>query len=147
MGDSSNYVTLLLEIKKISSNIIQRALPMMEDICNEEISEYIEMYLDENPSLDPAKIQNVLQTITTEWIADAESAQNEIAALLTSPTEEDFRLKIENLSFFSQIWKGDTYDLEELQGLEAFIADLKTQLANVTEKNLLARADAILLVQ
>lgn len=139
MGDVAKLVS---EIKTISSKIIRRAIPMMEDIGDDE-SEYVEMFVDAYPDLERGKIREVLQSISTAWVDEAERVRLEIDTFITISGDE---VKINEgcSEFFAQIWAGDTYGKEGAEALKELLNDLQTQLGTVTESYLLDETEHIL---
>lgn len=134
---------LVSEIRMVASKIIRRAIPMMEDIGDEEESEYVEMFVNEYPDLEREKIRDVLQSITTAWVADAEKVKMEIDTFIVFDGDQ---VKINEgcSDFFAQIWAGDTYDKEGEEALQGLLEDLQTQVSVVTEQDLLDEAERLL---
>lgn len=133
---------LVSEIKTVSSKIIRRAIPMMEDIEDDD-GEYVQMFMDEYPDLKHEKIKNVLQDITTAWVADAEKTRLEIDTFIIFDGDQ-IKTNEGCSDFFAQIWAGDVYDKEGTEALQSLLEDLQTQLSLVTEQYLLDEAERLL---
>jgi hypothetical protein len=134
---------LLSEIKKISEEIMQRSLPIMH-LVKYPNDEYVIKLMEEIPELESEQALSTLQDITVGWVNDADHAKDEIDIFIIEETDS-FRINVEGCPTLAEVWNGDAYDKAGIEGLREFRDDLKKQLSNIGEEQLMRQARVMLL--
>jgi len=106
-------------------------------------NEFVDDILYELNDIDKDRALEVLQDISLEWIHDAEKVKKEINRFVVV-SGETYSLNIDECPYFAQVWSGDFYDKEELEGLKALYDDLLNQSKRISEESLVEEALAVL---
>lgn len=113
----------LASIKKISKDILENMLPIMDSITNKNC-EIIEEVVYRT-KLDNKEVTEYVQDLTIEMIEDAECISKEIDkfAICVSKGKQKIRDNITEYPYLSDVWYGDTYDGKD--GVDALLELLK----------------------
>lgn len=136
MDNFKTLTKIMSALRKKSHEIIDQALPFMELVSH---NEYVATLIEKFPSLQPDDAQNTLQDVCLEWVEDADKIRQEIYLFIIE-TEDGFRINTEGCPFLSEVWNGDAYDKQGIEGMRMLLADLAIQQQNINEESLLAKA-------
>lgn len=141
MEDIRALTKILSEIKKLSDTIIFEALPIMKSV--ESLESEMVKNLADSVSCSSEHALDVLQTITLDWIKDAEPLKTEVSSFIIKD-EDSFRLNTEGCPVLAEVWGGDAYDKPDIDGLKELRSDLQKTLENISEEKLYKEAFAVL---
>jgi len=134
MDDLAVLVETLSEIRRISNDILEKMLPIMEQITeddNDIVGEVIhDAEIEENEAVE------YLEQITLEIISDSESIRKEMDSFAKYVVEGKKELadNISNYPFFANIWYGDAYDgFEGVSALQMLLKELKEDQTKTNE--------------
>lgn len=139
-----NLSKVLASCEKVARQILSKALQTMKDL--REDSEIVDDFLDDLLAKNASEISrsdalNILQNCSLDWVTDAEKVVNEMPNFVI---EEDSKYSVnadhETCPFLSEVWNGDAYDMSEIEGLQALLSDLRSQLENISIERLVSRA-------
>ncbi len=137
-GDSLQYLTelhaALKNIQSLSGKILSKGVQLLKDIASEE-SEIIEEISDQLDHSSDSEIAEEAQNYLNSLITDSETIHQEIEEFARAVVRGNEAVyKIDSL-FFQQVWHGDMYDKDHVDGLKALCADLQGQLGLLTDDN------------
>jgi hypothetical protein len=135
MEKIGKLIVVLPALKKISNDIIRKTIPIMKSIELENNS-YTKEVSKKFPELSTDLILEKMQRVTLDWVGDAEKVKSEIDRFIVETEDGVFKLDFEMCKFLAEVWNGDTYDKMEIDGLQALLDDLKTQLSEISQENL-----------
>ena len=144
MGDRPDISEKVTIIKKLSTNILENMIPVMRILFDdlnditEEIIHNIDIPEDDVEKTIP-KVNAWLQTYTEELVSTARTALSESDKFATTYTEGDEALdkKMGNYEMLANVWFGDTYDKDGVAALDLLIKDLKSDLKNTNETEII----------
>jgi hypothetical protein len=117
-------------LEELSNRIIKKSLKIVR-----RISELADVVHASNPDLSKEQIIDKMIDTTSEWTKTAELVNNEVPNFITE-TDSSFSLNFEGCPFLAEVWHGDAFDKEGLEGLKMLEADLRKDLAKVSEEGL-----------
>jgi len=133
------------EIKRLADGIILQTLPLMKVIEVEE-NEYVESLIAEVPDLQSSQALQTLQDIVLEWVKDAEPIRTEVDVFIVYDDNSfKFKINTQRCPVLSEVWNGDAYGDGGVDGLKIFRDELKKQLEEISEENLIKKAKELLL--
>lgn len=121
------------EIKKLSLDIIKKLDPVttsIKDPNNNIVLEGIKKYPQHAD-----KLQQEMMVVVSNWKVDAMKVKDEIDKFIKI-SSQGFSMDFESCPFLTEVWNGDTYDKQELEGLVALKDDLQHQFSNINRQNL-----------
>jgi len=127
---------ILKEIKKLSQLIIKTALPIMEDLIDDN-NDFVEDVLEENNTLQPEEVANELRTLLEELTKDADAILPEINDFQNSLGNGTIEENKEKFPHLYEIWSGDAFGESEERGLNMLVKDLELCLADLDEDNII----------
>lgn len=139
----------LSAIKKTSKHIIQKSVAIMAVLKDEDsASDLISNVLDQLPareeeastSASKSDVLAALQTNSLPWTELAEKVNAEISNFVVENEDGSFSVNPnhDQCPFLSEVWNGDSYDMQEIEGLQALLAELKDNENAVTSENLVS---------
>ncbi len=136
-----NQLTKMLNtIKNLSNNIIEKSIPIMKELA-EENNDLLEELL-EKQDIDADVAIETLQNICLDLTKDAESVIEEIEPFSDAIIQGQDALDEgeDEYPFLLQVWYGDMYEESEIEGLKVLAKDLKKQLKQVDEDKIIDKA-------
>ena len=136
MDNLRSVLTTLDDIKKLATQVAKKSQPIIKKIEESYANEVLEV----NPNFGLAREQIVekMLAIVATWTERADKVNVEIDKFVV---EDNNTFSIspspEVTPFLSEVWYGDTYDKEGLQGLLALKKALTDDVALVSEKSLI----------
>ena len=138
--DRLNKLTETLnELSHIAREIIQKLLPLMEEI-NEPNNDFIANLKLKGCELTDAKATKLLQDAVIRLTVDAKTVQRELPAFSASIIRSNKSLKDANCPFMKEVWYGDMYGNDNLEGILYLKLDLEKQLEIADEDKILELA-------
>jgi hypothetical protein len=137
-----NKLTETLNVlRHLSHQIISTALPIMKELENPN-SELVNEFMDERPGIDRNTATTILQTVSLELVNDAKVVNEEIESFSASVIygEDGISEGEDEYPFLIQVWYGDMYGDSEINGLQALVIDLQSQLSKIDEDVILKNA-------
>lgn len=139
MEQLNSITETLNKVYKLSTNIIQRILPYMEEI-SEPDNDFIMNIKMSIPDISDSKAQEVLQRAAIQLSRDAKAVKREIGEFSSAILRLGRSLKDSNCPYMKEVWYGDMYGEEGLDGLVQLKNDLQIQYNNLSEDTILERA-------
>jgi hypothetical protein len=144
MGDRPDISERITTIKKLSTNILENMIPVMRILFDdhnditEEIIHNIGTPEDDVEKTIP-KVNTWLQTYTEEVVSTARIALSESDKFAAAYAEGDDTLdkNMGNYEMLANVWFGDTYDKDGVAALDLLIKDLKGDLKNTNETEII----------
>ena len=146
MEKLNKLTNTLNKIKFLSNKIIEKAIPIMQEL--EEDNNYIlESFVDDliesNPELgknNPSLLLEYLQSTMIELLTDAEIIIKEIESFSDAVIQGDDAIDEgeDDFPFLLQVWRGDIYEKQNIKGLKDLEKDLKKQLKNLDEEKIIS---------
>jgi hypothetical protein len=129
MDDLLKYVTIVKMIQTSASEIIKKLDPVLKTLDqpnNKILTAAMEKYPDFKDKLPIA-----LKAQVSEWLNDATTVLHELDLFIVY-NDTGFSFNFEGCPFLSEVWNGDTYDHQGIDGFVKLDEDLKNQfkLAN-----------------
>ena len=138
--DHLNKLTETLnELSHIAKDIIQKLIPLMEEI-NEPSNDFITNLRIKGCELTDAQATKLLQNAVIKLTVDAKTVQRELPIFSMSISQFDKSLKDANCPFMKEVWYGDMYGNDDLEGFLSLKLDLEKQLATADEDKILELA-------
>ena len=138
--DRLNKLTETLnELSHIAKEIIQKLLPLMEEI-NEPSNDFIANLRMKGCKLSDAQATKLLQNAVIQLTVDAKTVQRELPIFSMSISRIDKSLKDANCPFMKEVWYGDMYGNDDLEGFLSLKLDLEKQLETADEDKILELA-------
>jgi hypothetical protein len=132
MNSLKNLNILLKQIKTISKDIMRASLELMNDLKSEDC-EIVELILERRHDLSPDKALELAQEESLGLVKDAEQILKELPLFVVSDSNGfHFNENMEECPFLIQVWRGDTYDQDDIGGLKLLKDDLQSQLADIS---------------
>lgn len=123
----------MLDIKTSASDILKKLEPVMKNIKdpnNEIVVQGVKKYPEYTSNL-----QQAMQNVTVQWVKDAAATKLEIDKFIKF-TDEGFIFNFDECPFIAEVWNGDAYDKQGLEGLQELKKDLAKQFADINRENL-----------
>ncbi len=133
MDKMIEFVKRVSAVKESANDIIKKMQPVrqkLDQANNEVVKAAIGKYPKHADDLPDA-----LKRVVDKWLVDAQSVIKEIDVFVKY-TDAGFLLNLDECPFLSEVWNGDTFDKQELDGLQALNLELKKQFANMHRENL-----------
>ena len=132
---------VLDRLKLTSVELLETALPIMQEMEDVD-NDGVDVLVEHNRKLSEEVALELLQDVTLEMIEDAKQVNKEIEefSVIVMSLEDEAELESVNTPFLNQVWSGDIYDANEINGLEALADDLQTQLDNMDLQKIVHRA-------
>lgn len=139
--DRLNELTSTLNsVKKSATKIILASVPILKDL-EEENNDLVEEVIEdsEDNDIDRSEILETLRQVALDNTNDAEVVMREIDPFLLSMShgEEELERNQDSYPFLFEVWCGDIYESDGLQGLKQLELSLKSQIKNVTEEKII----------
>jgi len=135
--DRLNKLTETLnELSRIAREIIQRLLPLMEEI-NEPNNDFIANLKLKGCELADSQATKLLQDAVINLTVDAKTVQRELHIFSTAIIRSSKSLKDANCPFMKEVWYGDAYGRDGLEGILSLKLDLEKQLRAADEDKIL----------
>ncbi len=143
-GDNNvEAIKIFKKLKTQAQSLLNEILPTMEELTKDD--NYI---LDEVVHI--TQFEKEEQSVILEWMRDktlslikeAECVKNEIDLFTKAyqKGEESIEKNMKKYPFLANVWYGDEYDKEGLEGLEMLIKDLTMESENVSESKIIEMA-------
>lgn len=138
MEQLNRLTTTLNVLRQLSQNIISKTLPIMKELENPD-NDLVDEFLQENGGFDRPTAAQILQNISLELIADAQTINREIESFSDAVIHgEDGIAEGENdYPFLLEVWYGDMYGETGVKGLQALVSDLREQFSKIDEDTIL----------
>jgi hypothetical protein len=130
LGHLVNLVDVLKEINKTAIDIIKlssKIVKQLEDDENDAITDLVDKY----PQRKKDELSELLSQQVESLIGDAASVTKEINAF-SYTIASNSPIDNSGCQFFQQIWCGDYYNKEGIDGLKDLLEELKTQKSQLT---------------
>lgn len=138
--DRLNKLTETLnELSHLSRAIIQKLLPLMEEI-NEPNNDFIANLKMKGCELTDGKATKILQDAVIKLTVDAKTVQRELPIFSACIIRSNKSLKDANCPFMKEVWYGDMYGDDNIEGLLLLKLDLQKQLDTADEDKILDSA-------
>jgi hypothetical protein len=138
--DRLNKLTETLnELFHVATAIIQKLLPLMEEI-NEPNNDFIRNLRIQGCELTDAKATKLLQEAVIKLTVDAKVIQRELPIFSSALARSTKVFKEAKCPFMKEVWYGDMYGSDDLEGILSLKLDLEKQLATVDEDKILELA-------
>ena len=126
--------TTLRNVQDLAGKIISKGVEMMKDIADEEseIIEEISEHLNDDEISDD-EIAEEVQDYLNFLIRDSETVCQDIGEFAKAVVQGDEAVYAIDSTFFQQVWDGDMYDKNHVEGLKALGTDLQDQLKLLTD--------------
>ena len=135
--DRLNKLTETLNgLSHIAKAIIQKLLPLMEEI-NEPGNDFIINLKLKGCELTDAKATKLLQDAVMRLTEDAKTIQRELPIFSESIARSDKSFKEAKCPFMKEVWYGDMYGSDDIEGLLSLKLDLEKQLQTADEDKIL----------
>lgn len=142
MDKITKLVSVLKDIKTVCNDILKKMIPVL-DKFKDENNDILKTAKKKWPKVDSKIINTHLETVANEWLSDAKKVDHEIDMFLVYE-EDGIRFNFGKCSFLAEVWNGDSYDKQEIEGLIELYNDLKTQFSNMTRDNLFLKITPIM---
>jgi hypothetical protein len=131
--------TCLEEIKVAAVNILKKLEPVMKNIkdANHEV---VLQGTKKHPEYSVLAFQEAMSAVATEWIKDASAVKLEIDGFIKLSDDGLPYIVFISCPFLTEVWNGDAYDKQGLDGLKALKADLLKQFNDINRENLFVLA-------
>ena len=141
MNRLNNLTNTLNLIEKYSREIIAECIPIMEQLKDPE-SELVGEVLESVKDVSKPKALKTLQDICLDLVEDSEKIVKEIESFSDAVVqgEEAIDEGEDEYPFLMEVWCGDIYEKENLNGLKELAKDLKGQLSEVDEDKIIEEA-------
>ena len=136
MDRLNNLTETLNELSRLSRGIIQKLLPLMEEI-NEPSNDFIANLKMKGCELTDVKATKLLQDAVIKLTVDAKSVQRELPIFSACIIRSNQSLKEANCPFMKEVWYGDMYGDDNIEGLLLLKLDLQKQLDTANEDKIL----------
>ncbi len=139
MDELIKLVTALQQAKIAAENIIKKLDPVsknLKDANHEIVQEAVKKY-----PAHAKTIQKCMQEVVVDWMSDALHVKADYDGI-TRKTDDGFIIDFSGGSFMSEVYNGDTYDKQGVDGIIALESDLKTQFNTCDRAKLLSTAVA-----
>jgi len=135
--DRLNKLTETLnELSHMAKAIIQKLIPLMEEI-NEPGNDFIKNLKMKGCELTDAKATKLLQDAVIKLTEDAKTVQRELPVFTDSIFRTEKSLKEVKCPFMKEVWYGDMYGSDDLEGILSLKLDLEKQLETADEDKIL----------
>jgi len=140
MEELFKLVSVLREIKTAADDIIKKFNPVLEnlkDSNNELVQQAIKKYPNHGST-----IQESMRKVVNEWMVEALRTRAELdSVIITAPGDDGFVIEFnERVPFLMEVYNGDIYDKQGLNGVIALRDDLKLQFTDYSRAKLFATA-------
>lgn len=137
------------EIKHVSMRIVNECLPLMKELAKGDSNMIDEIWdeLDIDDDQEEKVKRNIdayLKDVVLGYVTDSENILKEIDIFTKAVSKGDQEIedKSNQMPFFSEVWFGDAYDSEKIDGLLALLEDLKDQVLVANEDTIFDTAVA-----
>nr|QBK86571.1 MAG: uncharacterized protein LCMAC102_03660 [Marseillevirus LCMAC102] len=139
MEKLNGLTKMLNTIKNLSTDIIEKSLPIMQELTKVN-NDLLEELLEKDVKADIAI--ETLQNICLDLTKDAENVIENIELFSEAIIQGQDALDegAEEYPFLLQVWYGDMYEESEIKGLELLAKDLKKQLKQIDEDKIIDKA-------
>lgn len=145
MEDLVNLTNILTQIKKLCRDIIERTLNVMEDLKTAD-NDYVDDVIDRHPEVTPQKALALLRGAAESITYIPHLVVTQIDSFTKHLLQGDSILSenIGEYEYLAEVWYGDIYDTEGIEGLKLLLSDLKSKdnlditekVLTITEKNI-----------
>ena len=133
-----DITSTLKELEDVAESIFLKALNLTKSI-KEEVGDYIEEVTERiNIELTEDEIVSASLSWIDDLVKDARIVKSDLPQFAFTLQKNGVQgLDSLDSSFFQQVWLGDMYGEEGLQGLQALLKDLKNQNNKLAEDSLI----------
>lgn len=126
-------VGTLSSLKTTSNNIIRNMVPIMSKIAEDDNDIIDEV--NHRTEVEVEIISEYLQSMTLDIISDAEKVKAEIDAFAsaTEVGQNAIESNINSYPFLADVWFGDVYGKEGIEGMKILLNDLRHEESKTTE--------------
>lgn len=139
MDRLNKLIETLNGLSSTAKAIIQKLIPLMEEI-NESPNDFITNLKMKGCELADPQATKLLQNAVIKLTVDAKTVQRELPIFSAAISQFDKSLNDVNCPFMKEVWYGDMYGTDGLQGLLSLKLDLEKQLAVADEDKILELA-------
>lgn len=141
MNRLNNLTRTLNSIEKYSREILSNTIPIMKDLEDPD-NDLVEEVIESVDGATKQKVLKTLQDICLDLVEDSEKVVSEIESFSDAVVqgEEAIDEGEDEYPFMMEVWCGDIYEQEKLEGLRELALDLKEQLEEVDEDKIIEEA-------
>lgn len=145
MQSLTDIHNVLAEILDTSNAILKLSVPVMRAVGDPDLSRNMavaQLCQESDGGVQPEKALELLQEVALKLTLDAEAVRAQIDVFAKTFLQEGTSIETIEQPFFKEVWYGDTYDKEGIEGLKALKADLKKQLSKISVQGVIEVAKA-----
>lgn len=138
MNRLNNLTKTLNSIEEYSREILSNTIPIMKELENPD-NDLVEEVMESVEGITKQKALKTLRYICLDLVEDSEKVVSEIESFSDAVIqgEEAIDEGEEEYPFMMEVWCGDIYEQEKLEGLKELALDLKEQLQEVDEDKII----------
>jgi len=141
MNNLNEMTKVINKIVDISNKNIKKALPLMKELENID-SDMVEEFMESVDEIGKQMALELLQDTVLGLVRDSETVIKEINNFSGSVIQGEEALEEgeEEYPFLMQVWCGDIYGKEKVDGLRELCQDLKEQQSKLNEESIIEYA-------
>lgn len=138
MNRLNNLTKTLNSIEHYSREILSNTIPIMRELEDPD-NDLVEEVVESNNGITKKNALETLRNICLELVEDSEKVVSELESFSDAVVqgEEAIDEGEEEYPFMMEVWCGDIYEKEKLEGLKELALDLKEQLQEVDEDKII----------
>lgn len=126
------FTQTLQEINNTTKDIINEAYPILKELESDE-NDLINDFMEEFELNRRDSILVLAREFALSLVSDARAIQKEIDEFSDLITERNIEQLAEYCPFLAEVWFGDMYECDGVEGLKILLSDLEEQLENINE--------------
>ncbi len=140
MDTFKRLVKSMDDIKVVAIDILKKLEPVQQTLRQPD-NEILQTGLTKFPDMKKDKLAfvNAMLSVVSEWQGDASDAKREIDSFIKLD-DSGFLFDFKGCPFLADVWIGDAYDKEGVDGLLELHVDLTDQFKKMTRDNLYNKA-------
>jgi len=135
MNNFKQTIELLDRLDETTREIFSRALEFSKDLARPSRSELLQEVIDECENLSTEDAIEHCKSVIVELTEDATRVKAELPGLIKS-VDIKFEFDFSSRPLLYEVWSGDTYDKEGVEGLQALLSDLNEQKEKLTTEGI-----------
>jgi hypothetical protein len=147
LDELKNLTSVLTKLNDASNKLITTWTKLMkEQLVDVGDSDLVDMIVKLDRKLDKNHILESCRELALKEVQDAKACKTELTSFVKQDEQGKFSVNTNHKEcpFLSQVWSGDIYDSQGIQGLNDLITDIQNQTKRATVKYLAKKCAASL---